>query len=116
VKVIALDAVGKEIPQMEGAAGICKQVPISKRDGSPTFSLRVFTIEPGGHTPFHQHANEHLNYVIAGSGAIVTESGEERKLVKGDFALVLPHEKHQFRNTSTGEPLVIICGVPVDYE
>lgn len=89
MKVIALDAVGKEIPQMEGAVGICKQVPISKQDGSPTFSLRVFTIEPGGHTPFHQHANEHLNYVIAGSGAIVTESGE---------------------------PLVIICGVPVDYE
>jgi quercetin dioxygenase-like cupin family protein len=116
VKVISLDAVGKKIPQMEGAAGIFKQVPISKQDGSPTFSLRVFTIDPGGHTPFHQHANEHLNYVIAGSGAIVTESGEERKLVKGDFALVLPHEKHQFRNTSTGEPLLIICGVPIDYE
>ncbi len=116
MKVVRLDTVKKEIPQMEGAAGVLKQVPISSQDGSPTFCLRVFTLDPGGHTPFHQHANEHLNYVIEGGGAILTESGEELDLKKGDFALVLPHEKHQFRNTATGEPLIIICGVPVDYE
>lgn len=116
MKVISLGQVERSVPQMEGAARIQKQVPISGTDGSPTFCLRVFTLEPGGHTPFHQHANEHINYVIEGSGAIVTETGEQRALRKGDFALVLPQEKHQFRNISADEDLVIICGVPIQYE
>lgn len=33
-----------------------------------------------------------------------------------DFALVLPDEKHQYRNISEKQNLVIICGVPVEYE
>jgi len=116
VKVTNLDTVKKEISKMEGAADIYKQVPISKNDGSPSFCFRVFTFDPNGHTPFHQHPSEHLNYVIEGNGVIVTESGEERDIKKGDFALVLPNEKHQFRNKSTSEPMVIICAVPVEYE
>ena len=93
-----------------------KQVPISKNDGSPTFSFRVFTIEPNGHTPYHTHAFEHLNYVISGTGVLVNEDGEGQALNTGDFALVLPDEKHQFRNKSAGEPFVVICAVPRDYE
>ena len=80
MKVVHLDNVEKEIPKMEGASGIWKQIPISKRDGSPLFCFRVFTFEPGGHTPFHRHPNEHLNYVIRGKGAIVAEDGEEREI------------------------------------
>jgi len=116
MKITRLDDTSKEIPKMEGASGICKQVPISKHDGSPMFSFRVFTFDPGGHTPFHTHPNEHINYVIEGSGAVVTGSGEEREIKKGDFVLILPNEKHQYRNRSTSNPLVIICAVPIEYE
>ena len=116
MKITRLDETRKEIPKMEGASGISKQVPISRQDGSPIFSVRVFTFEPGGHTPFHTHPNEHINYVIEGSGAVVTASGEERDIKKGDFILILPNEKHQYRNKSTGNPLVIICAVPKAYE
>lgn len=103
------------VPQMEGAKGVLKQVPLSKADGVPNFSFRVFTIEPGGHTPFHRHPFEHMNYVIDGSGILVSEN-KEHEFKKGDFALVLPNEKHQFRNKSSDESLVIICAVPKDYE
>lgn len=116
MKITSLETVNKIVPDMEGAAGICKQVPISKNDGAPSFCFRVFTLDPGGHTPFHRHANEHVNYVIEGNGAIVTGSGEEREIKTGDFALILPDEKHQFKNKSAGERLVIICAVPVEYE
>ena len=116
MKMCSLDEVKKIKPDMEGAAGIYKQVPISKDDGSPSFCFRVFTFEPGGHTPFHRHPNEHLNYVIEGTGVIVTEGGEEREVRKGDFALILPDEKHQFRNTSTTERMMMICAVPIEYE
>jgi quercetin dioxygenase-like cupin family protein len=116
MKVTSLDKTEKEIPTMEGAAGICKQVPLSRHDGAPTFCFRVFTLDPGGHTPYHTHPNEHLNYVIQGSGVIVTASGEERSIEKGDFALILPDEKHQYRNTSATDAMVVICAVPIEYE
>ncbi|MCP4715965.1 MAG: cupin domain-containing protein, partial [Deltaproteobacteria bacterium] len=72
--------------------------------------------EPNGHTPYHTHPFEHLNYVIEGSGALVTKSGEERPLKKGDCALVLPEEKHCYKNTSTADNFVMICAVPKEYE
>ena len=116
MNIRSLDKVEKIKPNMEGTQNIYKQVPISKDDGSPTFSFRVFTIEPGGHTPFHRHPFEHLNYIIEGSGVIVNESGQEREVRKGDFALVLPDEKHQYKNKSLSEPMIMICAVPKEYE
>jgi quercetin dioxygenase-like cupin family protein len=107
--------VDKIVPKMEGAEGVFKQVPISKADGVPTMSFRVFTLVPGGHTPFHKHAFEHMNYIIKGSGVLVTPDGF-LKIKEGDFAMVLPDEMHQFKNTSTTQDLVFICGVPKEYE
>lgn len=116
MKVIDLAQVPKTRVQMEGAAGAYKQIPISAADGSPTFSVRVFTIEPHGHTPYHRHPFEHLNYVISGKGHLVDESGKKHPLKPGDFILVLPNEMHQYRNASESEPLIVICAVPREYE
>jgi len=113
--ITRLEKVEKTVPRMEGASGVYKQVPLSKKDGAPTFSFRVFTIGPGGHTPFHQHPFEHMNYVIDGVGVLVAEDGEH-ELNEGDFALVMPGEKHQFRNTSRSRDFRIICAVPREYE
>ena len=93
-----------------------KQTPIGVADGAPNFSMRVFTVEPGGHTPYHSHPWEHENYVFAGEGVIRTESGEERPIRAGDFALILPDEKHQFRNPSGTEALQSICLVQKERE
>ncbi|MGK2905902.1 MAG: cupin domain-containing protein [Desulfuromonadales bacterium] len=99
---------------MDGAAGATRQVPIGKADGAPNFSIRVFTLEPGGHTPHHQHESEHLNYILEGRGLVL--EGETRRPVRaGDFVLVTPHEKHQYRNTGDC-PLVFMCMVPSRYE
>ena len=113
--VTRLDKVEKTIPAMEGAKGIYKQIPLSRKDGVPTFSFRVFTIEPGGHTPFHQHEFEHMNYVINGEGILVAED-REHELREGNFALILPGEKHQFKNSSENQNLLMICAVPREYE
>ena len=109
-----LDKTEKFVPVMEGAKGVQKQIPISKADGAPSFSFRVFTIEPGGHTPLHTHDFEHINYIIEGKGAVVSAEGE-RAVGKGDFLLIKPGEKHQYRNTSQA-PFVLICAVPKEYE
>ncbi len=113
--VIGLDEVQKTIPAIEGAKGVHKQIPLSRKDGVPEFSFRVFTIEPGGHTPYHRHKFEHMNYVISGEGILVAED-REHALKQGDFALVLAGEKHQYRNSSDDQVLIIICAVPKEYE
>ena len=116
MKIINLQDMEKQQVDMEGAKNLLKQLPISSADGSPHFSFRVFTIEPGGHTPYHRHAAEHLNFVIAGAGALVDEAGKETPLKTGDFALVLPNEKHQYSNREGKTSMVMICAVPKQYE
>jgi quercetin dioxygenase-like cupin family protein len=113
--ITSLESVPKTIPNMEGAQGVSKQVPISRENGTPAYSFRVFTLEPGGHTPYHRHPFEHLNYVIEGHGVAVGKD-KEYEVKKGDFALVLPDEIHQYKNTSDSEKLVFICAVPKEYE
>jgi quercetin dioxygenase-like cupin family protein len=56
-----------------------------------------------------------MNYIIEGEGTLVNEAGEETQLKAGDFALVKPSEKHQYRNK--GDQLFkMICGVPKEFE
>ena len=98
MKIISLDQVEKNEVHMDGAVNAFKQVPLSRNDGAPVYSYRVFTVEAGWYTPYHQHPYEHMNYVIEGEGALVNEAGEETSLKAGDFALVNPSEKHQYRN------------------
>jgi quercetin dioxygenase-like cupin family protein len=62
-----------------------------------------------------QNVIVHMNYVIEGSGALVNEKGEETPLKAGDFALVNPDEKHQYRNKGD-VPFKMICGVPKEFE
>lgn len=116
MKVVRLEDVEKNAVAMEGARGAFKQVPLSKADGAPHFVFRVFTLGPGGHTPRHRHASEHLNYVIAGEGTLVDGEGRETHLEAGCFAMVLPDEEHQYRNRSADRPFVMICAVPKEYE
>ena len=72
----SLEKAKKIKPDMEGAKRIYKQIPISREDGAPIFSFRVFTIEPGGHTPLHKLPFEHLNYIIEGHGTVCVEDVE----------------------------------------
>ena len=116
MKVTSLDQVPSSAMAMAGVVGVAKQVPLGKEDGTPNFSFRVFTVEPGGHTPYHQHESEHLNYVIAGEGALVDAEGKQHSLKSGDFAFVNPNEKHQYRNTSSTQEFKMICAVPSAYE
>ena len=111
-----LEDVARTGVDMDGVRGITKQLVLGSADGVPNFSIRVFTVEPGGHSPHHSHAVEHLNYVIAGQGALMDGEGRANPLNAGEFAFVAPHDVHQFRNTSDSEDLVFMCMVPREYE
>jgi len=54
--------------------------------------------------------------VIQGEGVLVDEAGATHPIKAGEFALVKPNEKHQYRNTSATADLKMICAVPSAYE
>jgi quercetin dioxygenase-like cupin family protein len=114
MKITRLDQCPGEAVQMAGALGALKQVPLGKADGLPNFSVRVFTLDPGGCTPHHAHPSEHVNYILEGRGELLSDAGP-RPIAAGDFAFVAPHERHQYRNTGDG-PLRFLCMVPTAYE
>ena len=116
MKITSLNQTPSIPMQMEGAVGVLKQVPLGVADGAPNFSFRVFTVAPGGNTPYHSHDSEHLNYILQGEGVLVDEAGQEHQVRAGDFSMVTPHEKHQYRNVSATEELKFICAVPLAYE
>lgn len=116
MKIITLNDVPAHRVEADGMTGVTKQVPVGVADGSPTMSMRVFTVEPGGHTPRHHHPWEHINYILAGSGVMVDADGAERPVRAGDCAFIAPDEEHQFRNTNPSQPLQFVCLVPTERE
>ena len=94
----------------QGIKGVGMKVVISETEGAPNFVMRVFEIEPGGHTPYHTHDWEHEIYVLEGSG-VVRQGKREHPLRKDSFALVVPGEEHQFINKGDGV-FRFICVVP----
>jgi len=89
--------------------GVTLKEMITAKDGAPTFSLRIFRLEPGGYTPFHSHIWEHEVFVFDGSGLVI---GEEHTLPikKGYSVFVPPGEKHRFKAGEQG--MSFVCCIP----
>ncbi len=94
----------------EGADGVAIRQVITKDDGAPNFSMRVFDVRPGGHTPHHRHEWEHEVFILDGAATVVTEDGNKRAPA-GSVVYVAPDEPHQFRN-ETDEVMRFICLIP----
>ena len=108
------DTVEKEEVKMEGVKNTSVRWLIGKDSPAPNFHMRLFEVDPGGHTPFHSHDFEHEIYVVEGKGQINTEE-KPIPLEKDSFALVMPGEKHQFENTGN-TPLKFLCMIPKEIE
>ena len=96
--------------QIEGAKGVEIRWLISKQDGVPNFAMRMFEIQPGGHTPLHTHPEEHEVFVLQGRGTFVYE-GREHPFEAEHVIFVPPDKKHRFKNT--GDSLLrMLCIIP----
>jgi len=105
-------AVEKQKINMEGVEGASIQWLIGEQSGAPNFYLRLFELEPGGHTPYHTHPWEHEVYFLEGEGQLNTKDGPFL-VEKGHFVLVMPDEEHQFKNIGD-TPLKFLCIIPKD--
>jgi mannose-6-phosphate isomerase-like protein (cupin superfamily) len=72
--------------------------------------MRMFEIQPGGHTPLHEHRHEHEVFIVEGKGIFVCEGGEYE--FGKDYVIFVPGGKeHQFRNV--GESVLrMLCLIP----
>ena len=109
MRVVDIQQVNAEPVQMEGTRGARVRVLIGQEHGAPGFTMRLFELEPGGHTPRHHHAHEHEIIVQSGSGTLWTPAAEH-PLKPGTVALVGPDEEHQFRAGEEG--MRFFCLVP----
>ena len=110
MKLVPFDKVKLEDVSVEGAAGTKIRWLVSQKDGAPNFALRMFEIQPGGHTPFHQHCWEHEVFVLEGQGELVL-AGEKRPFKRYDAMYVDPDVFHQFLNTGDSV-LKFLCIIP----
>ena len=94
----------------EGAHNTKMRWLIAQKDGAPNFALRIFEVEPDGHTPFHMHDWEHEVFVVSGKGALQTEEGD-KPFAEGDAIYVDSGMRHAFKNTGD-EPLKFLCIIP----
>jgi quercetin dioxygenase-like cupin family protein len=99
---------------LDGAEKVRMRMLIGPEQGAGTFHMRHFEVQPGGHTPHHQHDYEHEILVFKGRGVARSEAGD-RPLQAGEVVWVPPNEKHQFLNTGD-EPLEFICLIPAPHK
>jgi len=101
-----------EQAEVEGdaAEGVTIQWLIDESVGAPSFAMRRFVVEPGGHTPSHAHPWEHEVYIVRGQGEAVLDDGPV-PFAPDNAIFIPPDERHQFRNTGD-EPLEMLCLVP----
>jgi len=95
---------------MTGAEAVTIRWLLGKDSPAPNFYLRLFEVQPGGHSPYHSHATEHEIYVLEGQGRI-NAKGRQHAIGAGSFALVEPNEEHQFENTGDSV-FKFLCVVP----
>ncbi len=110
MKVTHLEREDAKVVEMDGARKVTVKVPITEKDGAPTFTMRVFSMEPGGNTPFHRHEYEHEILILKGSG-LVHFQDTTVELSPGTALLVNPNEWHGFKASAT-EGMEMVCLVP----
>jgi quercetin dioxygenase-like cupin family protein len=101
----------KKPVNVEGAQGVEIRVLISKDDGAPNFAMRMFEVQPGGHTPLHRHPHEHEVFILEGTGTLVHE-GKEHPFARESVIFVPGNDEHCFQNTGRSV-LRFLCLVPL---
>ncbi|UCG36920.1 MAG: cupin domain-containing protein [Candidatus Bathyarchaeota archaeon] len=94
-----------------GAEGTKVRWLITKDDGAENFAMRIFEMNPGGHSPHHSHKWEHEVFILSGECVVVCEN-ERKKTGPGYAIFIPPNAMHHFRNEGS-EVLKFLCLVPL---
>lgn len=100
----------KEVEAAEPAPGVRMHVVAGPKEGAPNFIMRVFEIQPGANTPFHQHDWEHEIFILEGPAAVKHDKGET-PLVPGSAIFIPANEMHGILNKGQ-QAVKLICVIP----
>jgi quercetin dioxygenase-like cupin family protein len=110
MKIEKSSSIAKVAVEADGAKDVDIRWLISKDDGAENFAMRMFELQPAGHTPLHTHQHEHEVFVLEGHGAFVYE-GQEHRFGPEHVIFVPPNKEHQFKNT--GDSILrMLCLIP----
>jgi quercetin dioxygenase-like cupin family protein len=98
--------------EIEGAKDVGIRWLISKEDGAENFAMRMFELQPGGHTPLHTHPQEHEVFILEGQGTFIFE-GQQHPIKAEYVVFVPPNKEHRFMNTGDSV-LRMLCIIPID--
>jgi len=110
MKVEKSSNISKCLVDVEGAKDVEIRWLISKEDGAENFAMRMFELQPGGHTPLHTHPHEHEVFIIEGRGALIFE-GREHEFGPEYVIFVPPNKQHRFKNLGDSV-LRFLCLIP----
>lgn len=110
MKNIAIKTIEPKQVTLDGVKNVSVRMLVSKADGAPNFSMRLFELEAGGHTLRHKHDYEHVVYIIEGKGKLHFE-GADQHIEAGHAILLEPGKLHQFMNTGD-KPMKFLCLIP----
>jgi quercetin dioxygenase-like cupin family protein len=110
MKIEKSSNIRKSPVETEGAKDVTIRWLISKEDGAENFALRMFEVQPGGHTPLHSHPHEHEVFIVEGRGTFVYEGTQNP--FGAEHVIFVPGDKeHQFKNTGDSV-LRMLCIIP----
>jgi quercetin dioxygenase-like cupin family protein len=90
--------------------------------GQPEYGLRLFTAEPGGEIPIHNHFYVQTMYIVTGRFECYAfepdgQSPTEKRVCGPGDAIYIPSmEPHGMRNLSQSEPASFLCCICNVYE
>ncbi|MGO9570611.1 MAG: cupin domain-containing protein [Desulfomonilaceae bacterium] len=96
----------------EGFKGMFARYLWSTDDGCRIFAMRLMEFEPGGHTSYHFHAEDHEFYFLEGEAAYIDGGRKGIRLSPGDTIYVASDEPHQIKNRGTTK-MLMICTIPI---
>jgi quercetin dioxygenase-like cupin family protein len=110
MKVERSSNIAKKAVEVDGAKGAEMRLLISQADGAENFVMRMFELQPGGHTPLHTHAHEHEAFIVEGQGVFICE-GQEHEFGAEYVIFAPPNKEHRFKNTGDSV-LRMLCLIP----
>jgi quercetin dioxygenase-like cupin family protein len=100
----------RDVKPEEPVQGAKMHVVAGPEEGAPNFIMRIFEIEPGSNTPFHEHDWEHEIFIIDGPAGV--RSSESTTPLKPGTAIFIPSgEKHGIVNLGQ-ETVKLVCVIP----
>jgi quercetin dioxygenase-like cupin family protein len=112
MKVFHFTEVTQEEVTNPEAKGVRLRWLINDKTGAPTFAMRLFDVEPGGCTPYHEHWFEQEMYILEGTGRVIGENGAT-EIGPGTVLWVAPYDWHKVENSGT-KTLRFICCIPLN--